>query len=361
MPRAEAGTTKAIANQMKAKGLQRLRWYCQACERQMRDENGFKCHVASESHNRKMQELGSNFNKAIGEYSNEFKRDFVQLLRTGHGEKKVNANHFYQEYISNKSHVHMNATRWHSLTDFCKYLGQEGICRVDIDEKNEERGGASALMISWIDNSPEAMRRQEALRKKERQDRGDEHREQRLIEQQIRRARLAAGQKSEEVEDEASKDDGVEEDEPTTQGIKRVDGEKIKLDFSSKKAEFGNPPSPPLTDNSGSPERSQEDKDKTSHEAEVPAAKEVAGATSVRTEAAAKESFKPVSFGASKPKNVFATAAKKNAFAGVKKATPIQQQKPISEAERIMKEELERKRLREERGSNQPFKRQRVT
>ena len=133
----------------------------------MRDENGFKCHVQSEKHQRRMLEIGEDPRRAVNDFSNEFKRDFVQLLRTGHGEKKINANHFYQEYISNKSHVHMNSTKWASLTEFCKYLGREGICRVEIDEKNEERGGASALMISWIDNSPEAMRRQEALKKRE--------------------------------------------------------------------------------------------------------------------------------------------------------------------------------------------------
>jgi DNA/RNA-binding protein KIN17 len=44
----------------------------------------------------------------------------------------------------------------------------------------------------------------------------------------------------------------------------------------------------------------------------------------------------------SKPKNVFA-AAKKNALAG-KKASVIEQPKKMSEAERIMKEEIERKR-----------------
>ena len=32
-------------------------------------------------------------------------------------------------------------------------------------------------MISWIDNSPDALRGQDALRKKERQDKGDEERE----------------------------------------------------------------------------------------------------------------------------------------------------------------------------------------
>jgi DNA/RNA-binding protein KIN17 len=31
-------TPKAIANRIKAKGLQKLRWYCQMCEKQCRDE-----------------------------------------------------------------------------------------------------------------------------------------------------------------------------------------------------------------------------------------------------------------------------------------------------------------------------------
>ena len=35
---------KAIGNRIKAKGLSKLRWYCQLCSKQCRDENGFKCH-----------------------------------------------------------------------------------------------------------------------------------------------------------------------------------------------------------------------------------------------------------------------------------------------------------------------------
>ena len=31
-------TPKAIANRIKSKGLQKLRWYCQMCEKQCRDE-----------------------------------------------------------------------------------------------------------------------------------------------------------------------------------------------------------------------------------------------------------------------------------------------------------------------------------
>jgi len=106
MPKAEVGSTKFLNNKLKSKGLQRLRWYCQVCERQMRDENGFKMHTSAESHVRRMLLVGEDPKKYINDYSNQFQRDFLQLLRTSHGEKKVHLNHFYQEYISDRSHVH---------------------------------------------------------------------------------------------------------------------------------------------------------------------------------------------------------------------------------------------------------------
>ena len=46
--KAEVGTPKWLSNKIKSKGLQKLRWYCQMCEKQCRDENGFKCHTMSE-------------------------------------------------------------------------------------------------------------------------------------------------------------------------------------------------------------------------------------------------------------------------------------------------------------------------
>ena len=48
MPKNDVGGPKWLANKMKSKGLQKLRWYCQMCEKQCRDENGFKCHTMSE-------------------------------------------------------------------------------------------------------------------------------------------------------------------------------------------------------------------------------------------------------------------------------------------------------------------------
>ena len=38
MPKDGFLTPKAIANRIKSKGLQKLRWYCQMCQKQCRDE-----------------------------------------------------------------------------------------------------------------------------------------------------------------------------------------------------------------------------------------------------------------------------------------------------------------------------------
>ncbi|KAG4416457.1 hypothetical protein IFR04_010435 [Cadophora malorum] len=313
MPKAEVGSTKHLNNKLKSKGLQRLRWYCQVCERQMRDENGFKMHTQSESHVRQMLLVGEDPKKYINDYSNQFQRDFLQLLRTSHGEKKVNLNHFYQEYIHNKEHVHMNSTKWPSLTEFAKFLGREGICRVEDDEKG--------LHVAWIDNSPEALRRADAIRKKERQDRGDEEREQAAIREQVRKAKLDAEGRGEHDPDETEKE------------LKRADGEKIKLSFGAKPAATKAEPTPysSATKDEPTPGQTNEQKDKSHTEAKVEPAE-------AQPAAPGKISVK-MGF-SSKPKNVFA-AAKKNALGG-KKAAIIEQPKKMSEAERIMREEMER-------------------
>ena len=348
MPRAEVGTTKHIANQMKSKGLQRLRWYCQACERQMRDENGFKCHVASESHVRNMQAIGQDPRKAINEFSREFERDFLTLLRTGHGEKKVNLNRFYNEYIGNKEHMHMNATKWTSLTEFAKHLGRNGVVRVEEDEEKTEKGvgGASGLTISWIDNSPDALRRQEAVKKRERLEKGDEEMEQRLIRAQIKRARrdLDADVDAEENDDDADSNNN------TISGIRRNNGEKVVLSFGAKKAtEPEKLPSPPLTDKESSPGTFGND--------DAPESKTTPATKTPSTTTAPKKIGISLGSALSKPKNVFASAPKKNALAESKQAKVAQPQKPISEAERIMKEELARKKSHD----SMPFKRQRMS
>lgn len=326
MPKAEAGSVKDLNNRMRRKGLGRLRWYCQVCEKQCPDQNGFKMHTQSESHVRRMLVVGEDSKKFINDYSDQFRRDFLQLLKTGHGQKQVHINQFYQEYIANKEHVHMNSTKWPSLTEFAKYLGREGICRVEENEKG--------FHIAWIDNSPDALRRQEALRRKEAQDQGNEELEQRMIREQIRRAQAVVK-------------DNQEEENAEDRELKRQEGEKIKLSFGAKPTP--NPESStlaPLSADSGV---------ETPTTAAEPASEE--------TTDSSKAPPKPAGFGGismkmgGKPqtKNVFAQA-KKNAFAsGSKKGGKIDQPKKVSEAERIMKEEMERKRSRETAGFSMPF------
>ena len=336
MPRAEVGSTKHISNQMKQKGLTRLRWYCQTCEKACRDENGFKCHVMSESHVRNIQAFGDDARKVIQQNSNQFFSDFIKLLRTSHGEKKVDANHFYQEYIRDRHHMHQNATKWASLTEFVKYLGREGICRVEGKEEDAGRDGRG-FMISWIDNSPEALRRQDTLRKKERQDKGDEQRELQAINEQIRRAKREGIE--EEDDDRADAEAGTE--------IKRKDGEKITLIFGVKLTDAAEkPPSPPAINKNDS----AQEREDSQPPAEVKPMKDTSSNLPPT----------PVVLTLKKATNVFAKVPKKTVFMSSKKSVTTTPQKPMSEAERIMKGELEQKRLREGNGARD-FKRQRVS
>ena len=73
-------SSKAAGNAIKARGLTKLRFYCQVCEKACRDENGYKCHIESESHMRQIAALGSNAGKTIHNYSQQFQDGFVQLL-----------------------------------------------------------------------------------------------------------------------------------------------------------------------------------------------------------------------------------------------------------------------------------------
>ncbi|XP_058128564.1 LOW QUALITY PROTEIN: DNA/RNA-binding protein KIN17 [Anopheles ziemanni] len=179
--KAEVGTPKYLANKMKAKGLQKLRWYCQMCEKQCRDENGFKCHTMSESHQRQILLFADNAGRFIDGFSSEFLTGYIQILRRQFGSKRVAANKVYQEYISDRNHLHMNATKWHSLSDFVKYLGRNGHCVVDETDKG--------WFITYIDRDPETLAMQEKMAKKQKMDKDDAERLAEFIEEQVRRGK----------------------------------------------------------------------------------------------------------------------------------------------------------------------------
>ena len=329
MPKAEVGSTKYLSNKLKSKGLTRLRWYCQVCEKACRDENAFKMHTQSESHVRKMIIIGENSRQYESQYSNEFLRDFIQLLKTAHRDKQVHMNRFYQEYISNKEHIHMNATRWSSLTEFAKYLGREGICRV---EDVEGKG----LHIAWIDNSPDALKRQEALRRKEAMDRGDEQQEQAIIKKQIQRAkRDKAG--SPPGRGEGDSEDDEDDEKAEAKQLKRHDGQKITLSFgANNKDKTGDT----VPSSASSPETNEPAESAASH----------GGVT--RPASDSKSDAKPpisVKLGTVKlaAKNVFKQAKKARFSSSATNMKSEEAPKKVTEAERIMREEIERKRRRE--------------
>uniref|UniRef100_A0A2K5MLG5 DNA/RNA-binding protein KIN17 n=1 Tax=Cercocebus atys TaxID=9531 RepID=A0A2K5MLG5_CERAT len=173
-------TPKAIANRIKSKGLQKLRWYCQMCQKQCRDEN-FKDHcIGTESHQRQLLLASENPQQFMDLFFQmEFRNDFLELLRRRFGTKRVHNNIVYNEYISHREHIHMNATQWETLTDFTKWLGREGLCKVDETPKG--------WYIQYIDRDPETIRRQLELEKKKKQDLDDEEKTAKFIEEQVRR------------------------------------------------------------------------------------------------------------------------------------------------------------------------------
>lgn len=221
----------------------------------------------------------------------------------------------------------MNATKWKSLTQFAAFLGREGYCRVEETDKG--------LFIAWIDRSPETMRKREAIMKKERQDKGDEEREQQQIQEQVERAQRHAKEAGD-----------LEEEDPEARVLQRNEGEKVKLNigFGSKIAD-----SKSESPNTDSPDEKGEDGSAATPDTAASAAESPAPPAQPAPQQPVKLSM---SLGDKKPKNVFAAAAKKNPLSG-KKGTVMEQPKKMSEQERIMKAEMEameRKRMRADSG-----------
>lgn len=183
-------TPKAIANRIKSKGLQKLRWYCQMCQKQCRDENGFKCHTTSESHQRQLLLFADNPTKFLDGYSKEFEQEFMTLLSRQFGTKRVHANQVYMEYIKEKDHLHMNSTTWETLTGFVQYLGKEGKCKVDYTEKG--------WFMQYIDRGPDSIQAEMSKSKKEKLELTDEEQQAKFLEKQIKMAKAAAKDDSSE-------------------------------------------------------------------------------------------------------------------------------------------------------------------
>ena len=71
---------------------------------------------------------------------------------------RVHANVVYTEYIKDRNHVHMNATRWVTLTTFVKYLGDSGKCKVEETPKG--------WYLEYIERDPTLIAKQVRARRK---------------------------------------------------------------------------------------------------------------------------------------------------------------------------------------------------
>ena len=183
LPRAMSGTfltAKALAIRMKSKGLQRLRWYCQMCEKQCRDEAGFKCHTRSEAHLRQMALFAQSADTFVERFSQQFSDGYVAVLRR-QGGRRVKANHVYTAYIADKEHVHMNSTKWDTLSSFVSYLGKQRLAEVEQDEHGD-------WLVKYVDRDPKVLARQQELSSRAQRERSREQQEEERIQAEMEAA-----------------------------------------------------------------------------------------------------------------------------------------------------------------------------
>ena len=187
------------------------------CNKQCRDENGFKCHLTSDSHLRQMKIFSENAGEFLDSFSSEFEQSYMDTLRRRHGTKKMNANNVYQEVIQDKHHVHMNSTKWATLTDFVQYLGKTGKCVVE----ETERG----WYVTYIERDPALLARQEAHRRRVESERAEEEKAAKRMEKQRVEAAKAVALAGGTVEvAEASKMERSEDDKPVALTIGGASG-----------------------------------------------------------------------------------------------------------------------------------------
>mmetsp|Transcript_20466 Transcript_20466/g.36579 ORF Transcript_20466/g.36579 Transcript_20466/m.36579 type:complete len:433 (-) Transcript_20466:140-1438(-) len=209
---------KEIGKRIKAAGLQKLRWYCQMCQKQCRDENGFKNHCSSESHIRQMKLFAEDGQKFVESYSELFEEGYLTTLKQRHGTARVKANTVYQEYISDRHHIHMNATKWLQLTNFVKHLGREGLCVVEDTPKG--------WYITYIDRDPAKAQAQAEKARNEANDLDASERWQLQMEKQLAYLR----EHIEIEEHHATELQRAEGDEPLTLSWKGSSAPKFTFD-----------------------------------------------------------------------------------------------------------------------------------
>jgi DNA/RNA-binding protein KIN17 len=105
------------------------------------------------------------------------------MMRISHPRSRVSASIVYNEFIAERHHLHMNATRWYSLTEFVQHLGRTGQCKVEDTPKG--------WFITLIQRDEVKELADGKRGKREKREREDEERYMEMLQQQIERAKAA--------------------------------------------------------------------------------------------------------------------------------------------------------------------------
>ncbi|KAK8461733.1 hypothetical protein SEVIR_1G088400v4 [Setaria viridis] len=156
-----------------------------------------------------MQVFGMAPERVVEGFSEEFLETFLALIRRAHRHSRVAATVVYNEYIADRHHVHMNSTRWATLTEFVKFLGREGYCKVEDTPKG--------WFMTYIDRDSEQAVKARLKRKRIKSDMAEDERQERMIARQIERAQKSLakandGDEGNVAEGESESESGSEED-----------------------------------------------------------------------------------------------------------------------------------------------------
>jgi DNA/RNA-binding protein KIN17 len=201
-----------------------------------------------------MQVFGMAPDRVVEGFSEEFLESFLSLIRRAHRHSRVAATVVYNEYIADRHHVHMNSMRWATLTDFVKFLGREGYCKVEDTPKG--------WFMTYVDRDSEQAVKDRLKRKRIKSDMAEDERQERMIARQIERAQkslakpndgdVAEGESESGSEEEysGSDDDGEEQEDDSKEANKAtgkiaialqkaVPGPKVNPFEDKTKVKFG--------------------------------------------------------------------------------------------------------------------------
>jgi DNA/RNA-binding protein KIN17 len=133
MGKERSRSTKKIWN---LRGPEKLKFYCQMCEKQCRDNDGFTSHCSTPGHLQMMKLFLENEEYFTEKFSTEFQEEFLEIFKRKYQDKVVLATEVYDSLINeSRNHIHLNSTKWTSLDEFVIYLGKNSICKVDQSQK----------------------------------------------------------------------------------------------------------------------------------------------------------------------------------------------------------------------------------